>query len=149
MQHEQTAAIGSLVEVREEPYLRGSFFKPVLLAAFYLVQVACSSHEPLRLKLVSDATVLPAEVYIYECDDDYSFLVRIAGETASLILPSGSLTLTQVEAASGAKYSNGHVTFWNKGRHALLEIDQETRRRCKNNQAQVLWDIATLLMPVI
>jgi putative lipoprotein len=37
-------------------------------------------------------------------------------------MPERALTLPHVEAASGARYSNGAVTFWNKGREASLEM---------------------------
>ena len=38
-------------------------------------------------------------------------------------LPERSLTLPHVVSASGARYSDGPVTFWNKGREATFELD--------------------------
>jgi putative lipoprotein len=38
-------------------------------------------------------------------------------------LPERSLTLPQVVSASGARYSDGPTTFWNKGREATFEVD--------------------------
>jgi putative lipoprotein len=37
------------------------------------------------------------------------------------------VTLPQVAAASGARYSDGVSTFWNKGNEAMLELDGRSR----------------------
>ncbi|MCK4351572.1 MAG: MliC family protein, partial [Candidatus Krumholzibacteria bacterium] len=53
--------------------------------------------------------------FVYECGDDYVFVVRIEGEAAWLFLPGQTIKLPHVPSGSGAKYSNGSVTFWSKG----------------------------------
>lgn len=47
------------------------------------------------------------------------------GGEVELVLPEQEVSLPQVEAASGAKYSDGTVTFWEKGGEALVEVDGE------------------------
>lgn len=48
------------------------------------------------------------------------------GEDVTVTLPGQeAMTLPQVEAASGAKYSDGSTTFWEKGGEALVEVDGE------------------------
>jgi len=44
-------------------------------------------------------------------------------ENVTITLPDGTLTLPQVVAASGARYSDGTTTFWNKGNEATLEVN--------------------------
>lgn len=45
----------------------------------------------------------------------------------SVTLPDqGIITLPRVEAASGAKYSDGTTTFWEKGGEAMVEVNGET-----------------------
>lgn len=45
--------------------------------------------------------------------------------TVTVTLPDGPVTLPQVPAASGARYSDGTITFWNTGNEALVEINDE------------------------
>ena len=46
--------------------------------------------------------------------------------TATVTLPDGTLELPQVEAASGARYSDGTTTFWTKGDEAFVQVNDET-----------------------
>jgi putative lipoprotein len=46
-----------------------------------------------------------------------------AAGTVTISLADDTLTLPQVESASGARYSDGTTTFWNKGDEALVEVD--------------------------
>lgn len=46
-------------------------------------------------------------------------------DKVSLILDGEQLTLPQVRAASGTKYSDGHYTFWSKGNSAFIERDDK------------------------
>lgn len=48
------------------------------------------------------------------------------GDDVTVTLPGQeAMTLPQVEAASGAKYSDGTTTFWEQGGEALVEVDGE------------------------
>jgi len=80
-----------------------------------------------------------AKLYVYECGDHYSFTARIERERVSLLLPSRVVTLPQASAASGTKYSDGHVTFWSKGEEALLEVDNKIYGDCKSNPDKAVW----------
>ncbi|CNK74317.1 MliC family protein [Yersinia alsatica] len=42
-------------------------------------------------------------------------------DKVSFVLDGEQLTLPQVRAASGSKYSDGHYTFWSKGNSAFVE----------------------------
>ena len=86
----------------------------------------------------------PPATYVFECDGDYQFPVRIEGDKAWLFLPGKTVNLPQVPAGSGAKYSDGRMTFWSKGGEALLEAADDVRRNCRNNRFLAIWEHAKL-----
>ena len=57
---------------------------------------------------------------------------------AVLSMPGRTMTLPQVVAASGARYSDGTTTFWNKGREATFELDGRSRH-CVEAAAPASW----------
>ena len=67
---------------------------------------------------------------VFDCGG-YAFTVRFEDESARLTLPDRTLVLPRAIAASGARYTDGVVTFWNKGDEALLELDGTTREGCR------------------
>lgn len=86
----------------------------------------------------------PGTTYVYECPGEFGFTARIEGEKAWLFLPSETISLPHVPAASGAKYQDGATTYWSKGEMALLERDNHPRVECKNNRAKAIWEDAKL-----
>jgi membrane-bound inhibitor of C-type lysozyme/uncharacterized membrane protein len=84
------------------------------------------------------------QTYVYECNDGYGFVARIEGEKAWLFLPNGTISLPPVRSASGARYSDGSITFWSKGEEALLETDENSHRNCRNNRRKAIWEDAKL-----
>jgi putative lipoprotein len=81
---------------------------------------------------------------VFECPNDFTFTARIEGQTAWLFLPGQTVSLPQVPSASGAKYSDGQTTFWNKGDEARLEIGEDRHQECSNNRARAIWEHAKL-----
>jgi uncharacterized membrane protein len=55
--------------------------------------------------------------------DEVAVAATFHGDRVELQLPGRTLTLPQVGGASGARYSDGSNTFWNKGNEATLELD--------------------------
>jgi membrane-bound inhibitor of C-type lysozyme len=98
---------------------------------------ACVSRQTLRD--TAPEYTPEAKLYVYECGDHYSFVARIEAEKVLLLLPSRAVSLSQTTVASGAKYSDGHVTFWSKGEDALLEVDNRSYPDCKNNPDKAVW----------
>lgn len=86
----------------------------------------------------------PGKTFVYACEGGLRFTARIEGETAWLFLPSGTINLPHVEAASGAKYSDGSVTFWTKGESAMLEGGNQPRAECVNDRVAAIWEDAKL-----
>jgi uncharacterized membrane protein len=85
-----------------------------------------------------------AKTFAYECQGDYSFTASIDNQQAWLFLPERTVTLMHISAASGMKYSDSRVIFWNKGKEAILEIDNTVYQGCKNNHAKAIWEHAKL-----
>lgn len=46
-------------------------------------------------------------------------------DKVNLVLDGKQLTLPQVRAASGTKYSDGHYSFWSKENSAFVERDEK------------------------
>ncbi|MFM1841708.1 MAG: hypothetical protein RLZZ490_441 [Cyanobacteriota bacterium] len=71
-------------------------------------------------------------VQTYQCSPSEKIVVKtVPGSqptTLEVTLPDQrTVTLTQAESGSGAKYSNGSVTFWSKGNTALVEEGGEAK----------------------
>ena len=85
-----------------------------------------------------------AQTFVYECPDDFSFVVRIEASRAWLFLPGNTIDLPQVPSASGTKYSNGSDIFWSKGDEALIETGNDKHASCRNNRSRAIWEHAKL-----
>lgn len=74
---------------------------------------------------VTTATTIEAT---FLCPDGTSIdtVFDNAADTVTVTLPDGVVTLPHVVSASGARYSDGTTTFWNKGDEATIEISGET-----------------------
>ena len=93
---------------------------------------------------VSPALAASAQTYVYECADGNRITVRIEGETAWLFLASGTIGLPHVVSASGARFSDGATSYWNKGSEAVFVWDGQTSADCRNNRARAIWEDARL-----
>jgi membrane-bound inhibitor of C-type lysozyme len=57
----------------------------------------------------------------WRCDGGAAFSARIKGEGTAEVFAGGQVyNLPHVQAASGAKYSNGSVEYWEHGGEATL-----------------------------
>ena len=73
----------------------------------------------------------------FTCDE---LTVSVAFEPSRVVLslPGRTITLPQAVSASGARYSDGATTFWNKGREATFEFDGRSRH-CVEASASAPW----------
>jgi membrane-bound inhibitor of C-type lysozyme len=98
---------------------------------------SCQRHPGSRL-LVSAIMVLyltitacekkfTGKTHVFTCSDGTRVEVVYSEKRdyAMVRLGDKSYKLKQIPAASGAKYSDGKVVFWNKGRGAFIEIGGE------------------------
>jgi len=129
--------------------IRNSVATHFFLALVFLL-TACSDDSdtpPAEESLVNSSTVStrpPGRTYVYECPEEFGFTARIEGEKAWLFLPSGTISLPHVPAASGAKYQDGATIYWSKGEVAILERADHPRVECKNNRGKAIWEDAKL-----
>jgi membrane-bound inhibitor of C-type lysozyme len=68
------------------------------------------------------ATLAQGTLVTYQCADGTTFSARLSDQEAVADLPNNpNLALPKVESASGAKYSDGTTTLWDKGGEAFVE----------------------------
>jgi putative lipoprotein len=68
----------------------------------------------------------PPIVARFDCDT-LALTATFHDDRVVIELPERTLTLAQVLSGSGARYSNGGATFWNKGREATFEMKGRTQ----------------------
>lgn len=56
----------------------------------------------------------------WRCDGGAAFSARIRGESAEVFAGGQVYNLPHVQAASGARYANGSVEYWERGGQATL-----------------------------
>jgi membrane-bound inhibitor of C-type lysozyme len=63
----------------------------------------------------------------FRCPDGRSVMARFEpqDEFVSVQFEGRELQLPHVISGSGARYSDGKTTFWNKGRSVLMEVDDK------------------------
>ncbi len=81
---------------------------------------------------------------VYECEAGFAFVAAVRNDTAWVFLPTETLNLPHVPAASGVRYSNGTATLWTHGEEALLDTPEDSVRGCVNNRAKAIWEHAKL-----
>lgn len=82
----------------------------------------------------------------YDCEDG-SYVVaqfRQATDDVWLFLPSETVLLPHVPAASGARYSDGTFTIWSKGSEALVGSESGESVRCVENRRRSIIEGAKL-----
>ena len=65
----------------------------------------------------------------FKCDD-IEFIAKFGADKVQILLAGRTLMLPQVVSGSGARYSDGRNTFWNKGNEAALEINGTSYKGC-------------------
>ena len=83
-------------------------------------------------------SVEPLLAYVWNCDDGQTLRMTnlLRDNAISLELHEGVRNLPLVVSASGAKYSDGTLTFWSKGDTATFERAGSTPVRCSMNRYQ-------------
>jgi len=78
----------------------------------------------------SDTTPPPNTVVGFKCTN-FAFLAKFFPGKVEIALAGRTLSLPQVLSGSGARYSDGATTFWNKGDGALFEMNGTSYNDCK------------------
>ena len=77
----------------------------------------------------------------FKCDD-FSFLAKFFADKVEIALAGRTLSLPQVLSASGARYSDGRSTFWNKGDSALFHMNGVDYKGCRVDRDTTFNDLA-------
>jgi membrane-bound inhibitor of C-type lysozyme len=111
-----------------------------------LSAVACHMQKPVDADPIpaADTTQPGSRTFVYECEDSYNFTARFSENAVWLFLPAQAVQLPQVRSGSGEKYSGSGITFWSKGRSAILETADTSYFGCQNNPAKAIWEHARL-----
>ena len=102
-------------------------WRTALAVCGVLLLAACTqapAEPPAPAAAVPDET--PPIAARFACDE-VAVAATFYADRAELQLPGRTLTLPQVAAASGARYSDNLNTFWNKGNEATFELEGRTQ----------------------
>jgi putative lipoprotein len=103
----------------------------IALATLTFGNISLSAPSKNKSDEANKESVETARTWAYKCNN-YDFGTRTSSNNVTLYLPNRTVVLDQVPSASGAKYQNSNILFWNKGDRALLEIEGKTYN-CQHN----------------
>ncbi|MFK0570521.1 MliC family protein [Endozoicomonas sp.] len=90
----------------------------------------------------------PAVTLAYDCENGFHFTTSVEGDpegvSARVFLPGETVRLPVVVSASGARFSNGKVTYWSSKDEALLAYNGKAYKQCRVNRKQTIWEAAKL-----
>ena len=89
------------------------------------------------------ATAPLQDHWAWDCDDGSYLVTSRTDAGIKLYLSSGPAELVAVPAASGARYENEELLFWNRGDEALLETVLGSAN-CRINRYHSAWENARL-----
>jgi putative lipoprotein len=114
----------TIEDARGQPLWISAAAEPVL------TQGAPDALELVLRRVAGAAAPTGARVFAYDCPG-FAFRVEVSKERALVFLPGRSVPLAHVASGSGAKYSDGKVTFWSKGDEASLAVDGTEHTGCR------------------
>lgn len=99
---------------------------------------------PVRVQPQAQNTALPETMrtFVFSCGDLDFIVIHPRPDVAELYLPDRKAVLPQVLSGSGAKYQEGGLMYWNKGREAMLEVDGRRYEKCRLDPARSVWEDA-------
>lgn len=115
------------------------------------VTLACSSGAPPASTDTAPAPVSsPASpgdpfAWVYQCNDIDRFVLRFSADTARIEWDGHRAALPQAISASGARYTDGEITFWDKGGVARIETPDNTFIDCPSTPARNPVEVSRLL----
>lgn len=77
----------------------------------------------------------------FRCDD-FAFIAKFFTGKVEIALAGRTLSLPQVLSGSGARYSDGKTTFWNKGDTALFQMNGVDYKGCRADPVTKFNDLA-------
>lgn len=83
--------------------------------------------------------------YVYRCEDEYRFTVRVEGDSIRLGRAEGPVTLARVPSPSGASFGTDTLSFWSGGTETLLQTPTRAYLGCRGKRADSPWVVSRLL----
>lgn len=123
-----------------------------LLATFSLsitisLIIACRSQNDLdetksQIPETEKSAQVNTQTFVFECENNMSFVARLERKNITLFLPGSTLTLPRVKSDLVEKYQKGNTAFWSKADEIALEWEGKVYRDCRNNHAKAIWEHA-------
>jgi uncharacterized membrane protein len=85
-----------------------------------------------------------AVTYVFVCDEQTAYTVRVTGAEAWVFRPEGTLMLPVVPTRQGTKYSDGTFELRIDGQQAQLGESGNELQRCRNDSRRAVWEKAKL-----
>jgi putative lipoprotein len=106
----------------------------VNLVAIVALAAGCGGERGAQDEAEAPATAGP-RVYAYDCENG-SYVVASFEESDEvwLFLPEYTVRLPHVPSGSGARYTDGTITFWTRGDEAVLELGDGGTVSCRQNR---------------
>ena len=73
----------------------------------------------------------PASDSIYTCEDTPVVIARFLDSAVELRIGKRELVLPQGRSGSGARYTDGSMVFWIKGKSATLDTGDGVTKNCR------------------
>jgi len=99
---------------------------------------ACSAKQPATA--LEPVKVDKAATYVFVCDEQTAYTVRVSGAEAWVFHPQGTLLLPAVPTKTGEKYSDGAFELWIDVQQAQLGESGSDLRRCRNDRRRAVWE---------
>ncbi len=84
------------------------------------------------------------QTYVFECEDQSTYVVRTRPDGAWIFLPQGSSRLSPAPADHGDRYTGGDFEISIQGESAQIQEPGQTPKRCRNNPRRAVWERAKL-----
>ncbi len=96
------------------------------------------------LALALTAAAGETETYVFVCDEQASYTVRITGTEAWIFRPEGTLRLPAAPSGEGRRYTDGDFEICIEGEQARLGETRGELRTCHNDRRRAVWERAKL-----
>ncbi len=82
--------------------------------------------------------------YVFVCDDQHAYTVRVTGDTAWIFRPEGTLHLEAGSDSQGTTYHDDNFVLQIVGETARFGAPGSTPRVCRNDRSLAIWEKSKL-----
>lgn len=115
------------------------------ILSFVLISCASKSDSPINENGANFEDMNKhTATFSYDCATGDTVTATISDNYAWLFLPYDTVKLQLRPSASGAKFSNGNITYWSKGQEAVILTVNGDHIHCINDRQKAVWEHAKL-----